>query len=233
MSKTDIFWTDYVQAQERLANTVILYDNNPVYVEGCAPGDPGAMDNPDIPRAQIRDLGVLKASTKSSRKILNSPKFERFRRLPNLGWCNMVANPKTGPLFLSRRPVAGSRLHGLANANTRVENFVLNGDAFFLDGGGYNLMNVVYDQGFTDMHHGRYPTLGAVLANIKENSGIAYSLDFCVWRDTVGIRWLFHKTNKIGIFTGVDTLNLFTKFAYLRETIMQDEAFTLNNIREF
>lgn len=232
MPKSEIFWTDHVQAQERLASTVILYDNEPVYVDGIVGANAGD-DNPSIPRAQIRPCGVAKASAKSSRKILNSPKFERFRRLPNIGWMNMVANPKVGPLFVSRRPVAGSRLHGLANPNIRVENFVINGDNFFLDGGGYNLQNIMYDVGFSDMHHGRYPTLAAVLANIKEGTGIAYSLDFCVWRDAVGIRWLFHKTNKVGIFTGVDTLNLFTKFSYLRETIMDDPAFTLNNIREF
>lgn len=232
MAKSDIFWTDATQAQERLASTVILYDNEPVYVDGIVAAN-REDDNPTIPRAQIRQCGVAKSSIKSSRKILNSPKFERFRKLPNIGWMNMVANPKTGPLFVSRRPVAGSRLHGLANANIRVENFVVNGDNFFLDGGGYNLGNIMYDQGFCDMHHGRYPTLAAVLANIKEGTGIAYSRDFCVWRDAVGIRWLFHKTNKVGIFTGVDTLNLFTKFSYLRETIMEDSAFTLNNIREF
>ena len=232
MAKSDIFWTDATQAQERLVSTVILYDNEPVYVDGIVQANRDD-DSPTIPRAQIRQCGVAKLSVKSSRKILNSPKFERFRKLPNIGWLNMVANPKTGPLFVSRRPVAGSRLHGLANANIRVENFVVNGDNFFLDGGGYNLGNIMYDQGFCDMHHGRYPTLAAVLANIKEGTGIAYSLDFCVWRDAVGIRWLFHKTNKVGIFTGVDTLNLFTKFSYLRETIMDDPAFTLNNIREF
>lgn len=232
MPKSDIFWTDIYQAQERLTNTVILYDNDPVYVEGIF-GANRDDENPKIPRAHIRQCGLQKKASTASRKILNSPKFERFRRLPNIGWMNMVSNPKTGPLFISRRPVAGSRLHGLANANIRIEAFVVNGDNFYLDVNGYNLGNIMYDEGFCDMHHGRYPTLGAILANIKEGTGIAYSLDFCVWRDAVGIRWLFHKTNRVGIFTGVDTLNLFAKYAYLRESIMDDPAFTLNNIREF
>lgn len=230
--RTEIFWTDIHQAQERLTGTVILYDNEPVFVDGIV--NASASDtSPSIPRAAIRQLGVSKGLGKGQRKILNSPKFERFRRLPNLGWMNMVSNPKVGPLFVSRRPVAGSRLHGLANANVRVENFVISPENFYLDGGGYSLTNIIYDEGFCDMHHGRYPSLAAILTNIKEGSGIAYSRDFCVWRDNVGIRWLFHKSNKIGIFTGIDTLNLFTKFNYLRETIIDDPAFTLNNIREF
>lgn len=226
--KSEIFWTDGIQAQERLGNTIILYDGNPCYVAGITGPSP---ETPKIPRIVIRMVGVPKPVPLT--KNLDDPLFERFRVLPKVGWMNYVSSPITGPLFISRRPVAGSRLHGLANPNTRVESFTTSGDSFYLEGGNYNIQTIMNDKGFVDMHRGEYPSLGAILANIKEGTGIAYNRDFCVYRDAVGIRWLFHKTNKVGIFTGVDTLNLFQKYSYLRETIMDDETFTLNNIREF
>src|SRR3546814_489886 len=128
-AKSEIFWTDGTQAQERLGHTIIIYNNTPVFVDGIA--SPGT-DNPKIPRIVFRKVGVPTPALPET-KLLNDPLFERFRKLPLVGWMNYVSSPTAGPLYVSRRPVAGSRLHGLSNANTRVESFVISGDSFYLE----------------------------------------------------------------------------------------------------
>ena len=232
MPKSEIFWTDLDQAAARLTSSLIVYDGRPVYVDSVTSGV-GLDDHPEIPRANIRECGAKGVRATTTRKLLNSPKFSRFRDLPKVGWTNLVANPGQSPILITRRPAAGSRTHGLAGNNTRVSTFAVIGDSVSINHGDYNIFHFINDEGFVDAHVGNYPTLVAILTNIQENSGIAYSREYCVYRDNVGIRWLYKEKNKVGIFTGVDTLNLFQKFSYLREEIMDDPAFTLNNIREF
>src|SRR3546814_18059673 len=52
-AKSEIFWTDGTQAQERLGHTIIIYNNTPVFVDGIA--SPGT-DNPKIPRIVFRKV---------------------------------------------------------------------------------------------------------------------------------------------------------------------------------
>jgi hypothetical protein len=91
----------------------------------------------------------------------------------------------------------------------------------------------MFDKGFCDSHNRKFPSLEKILANIKPGTSIAFSPLFCVVRAGDGLRWMYRETERIGIFTGVDTLNLISKYAYLREEIMNDDLFTLNNLREF
>ena len=53
VDKTDIFWTDAQQAQERLTSTIILYDDRPVYVTDIVTRDREDVEAPHIPRANI------------------------------------------------------------------------------------------------------------------------------------------------------------------------------------
>lgn len=224
MAKTDYFWTDLDQAQQRLNNSVVLYDDQPVYIEEIRGG---YEDN--VPRAFINpcdDQSVRKS------KMLNSPKFKKFRELPKLGWMNSV-NPKVDAVYLSRR-TSTTRVHGLNAENVIVQNFQKTpGVNAKLAGGVYTFRNFNFDKGFCDAHNNVFPSLEKILDKIPENAAIAYSRLFAVVRDNDGIRWLYRGPEKVGIFTGVDTLNLLSKHAYLREEIMEDKAFTLNTIREF
>lgn len=231
VDKTDIFWTDAQQAQERLTSTIILYDDRPVYVTDIVTRDREDVEAPHIPRANIFSVEDRKRVT--SRKRLDSPKFKRFRELPKLGWVN---NPKTGlACYLSRRPVQGSRSHGISEGCLRgVSTFLDDNNNITLSRlGAVAWQDCVFTQAFVNMHQGVYPSLEEVLLNIQENTAVAYSRDFCVVQDRDGIRWLYYKTTKAGIFTGSNTLSLLRNKAYLREMIMDDPAFTLDTITEF
>jgi hypothetical protein len=223
MTATDYFWTSIEQAIERLRGTVVIYDGKPVYVSAIEPNDGGSS----TPKALIHDCDD--PDQKISRKILSSAKFEKFRVLPNLGWVNL--HGRRDAVFVYRRTTA-SRLHGLAGVNTYVEAFDRrNGLSLSLQIVSFD--TVYTDKGFTESHQNNFPNLNEILVSIREDTAIAYSRIFCVSRDNVGIRWLYKNKDRVGLFVGNDTLNIFTKFAFLREEIMADPSFTVNNIREF
>ena len=66
------FWADVEQAQERLVNSLVLYDDQPAYVIEVTGGF-----GDGIPRANL----YLGTSREATRKRLDSPKFKRFREL--------------------------------------------------------------------------------------------------------------------------------------------------------
>lgn len=217
---SSFFWTDAQQAQERLQNSVILYDDIPHYVSAVEAGSEG------IPRLYLAECSPARTA---SRKMSNSPKFKRFRELPKLGWMNSA----TGAALIERA-AATTRVHGLTRANVSILSFRKNAAGRSpLMTGQYSFDSLMYDKGFCDSHQGNFPSLDKILQNIVEESAIAYSRLFCVYRDEVGLRWLYRNKEAVGVFTGTDTLMLLSKFSFLREEIMDDKAFTLNNIREF
>ena len=219
----DIFWTDTTQARERLAGTVVLYDGLPVYVYDVEDGD--NFDD-RIPRANITFCGDTEG--KRQRKRLDSPKFNKFRSLPELGWVN---HPKYGAIYLARR-AARTRLHGLNSANVK--------GIFFYNAPEYGTItyerawDALYNSSyFTDACADKYPPLEAVLLNVQEGSAVAFSRKFAVYRDTLGLRWLYREGERIGIFTNANSLNLIEKFKFYREEIMSERKFTLDNIQEY
>lgn len=219
----DIFWTDSEQARERLAGTVVMYDNLPVYVYDIENGD--NFDD-GVPRANIQFCASKEE--KRQRKRLDSPKFNKFRSLPELGWVNST---KYGAILLARK-AARTRLHGLCQTNVK--------GMFFYNAPEYQIIpyerawEYLYNtQSFVDMCSNVYPALADVLLNVQENSALGFSSKFAVYRDTLGLRWLYRETERIGIFTNSNSLNLLEKFKFYREEIMAEPKFTLDNIQEY
>lgn len=139
-------------------------------------------------------------------------------------------------MFLARRTTTGGRNHGLSDNNVVVHSLSFRADEDALPRiirGENSILNICFNKGFCDTHNFIFPSLDKTLANIKERTAVAVSPMFCVVRSTDGLRWLYRNLERVGIFTGVDTLNLISKYSYLREEIMADKSFTLNNIREF
>jgi hypothetical protein len=220
---SNIFWTDTEQARERLSGTVVLYDGQPVYINDIENGD---NFEDGIPRANISMCGQVDGKT--FRKRLDSPKFNKFRSLPELGWINST---KYGAILLQRRATR-SRLHGLSGNNVYA--------SFFLGMPEYTIgrfergWEAVWNtKSFIDQCNNEYPSLASILLNIEEASGLAFSRKFAVYRDTLGLRWLYRETDRIGIFTNANSLNLLEKFKFYREEIMAEPNFTLDNIQEY
>jgi len=220
---SSIFWTDTEQARERLAGTVVLYDNQPVYINDIENGN--NFDD-GIPRANITICAD--GSGKTSRKRLDSPKFNKFRSLPELGWINSA---KYGAILMSRKATR-SRLHGLNGNNVNTTFFY--GMPEYTAGRFERGWDHTYDtKSFVDLCNNIYPTLESVLLNAQENSALGFSRKFAVYRDTLGLRWLYRESERIGIFTNANSLNLLEKFKFYREEIMSEPKFTLDNIQEY
>lgn len=225
----DMFWTDIQQASDRLRGTTILYDDLPYYVSDIVPGE-ATKERPGMPRAILHACGEGGDNLgKPTRRILNSPKFKRFRTLPNLGWMNS----RRGAVWLTRRPVAGGRSHGYTDNCITTLSFLLRDNGKYSEVRGDPLSNLQTQKGFLEMHQGVYPTLEATLANIKPNTSIAYNREFCVVRDENGFRWMYFRKDRVGLFSSSNNLCLSASFAHLRETIMESPSFTLDNITEY
>jgi hypothetical protein len=220
---SNIFWTDTEQARERLTGTVVLYDGQPVYINDIENGN--NFDD-GIPRANIAVCG--ESGDKVTRKRLDSPKFNKFRSLPELGWVNSA---KYGAILMQRRATR-SRLHGL-NGNNVLATFFY-GMPEYSTGRFERGWDYMYKtKSFVDACNNIYPSLESILLNIQEDSALGFSRKFAVYRDTLGLRWLYRETERIGIFTNANSLNLLEKFKFYREEIMSEPKFTLDNIQEY
>src|SRR5690606_16079633 len=119
---------------------------------------------PEIPRAVLSLCGTGNGSLgKPFRRILNSPKFKRFRQLPKIGWMNT----SQGATHLARRPVAGSRSHGYTQQGISSIGFFINDEGNYTPEPGRSLGELQTEVGFAEMHKGEYPSLEATLANIE------------------------------------------------------------------
>lgn len=222
MQKSEYFWHSVEQAAERLSNTVVLYDDIPVYIQAVEAHQDG------IPRGYIEDL----QNRKAERKMLNSPKFNRFRDLPNLGWVNMMDGTQYGTsLYVERGVRRGTRQHGLNGNNTVVHKLTEAG--IVSPTGSNNAMFgiVMRDRGFLATHRNEYPSLTKVLEIVQEGSPLAFGRKWCV-ATIDGFTYLFRERTRVGIFSGRDTLLLAQKFAYLREELFAEKHFDINNLRE-
>lgn len=218
---TPFFWTDTQQAQERLEGSLVLYGREPVTLRNIREGEEGGS-----PRVDVTYCATPR--TPAVQKRLDSPKFNRFRSLPIIGWVN---SPTGQPVFLERR-VIRARAHGLNDSNVTV--FDLGGKEYLIQPSrDFSFRDIWTTSGFVDSVKGDFPSLEDVLVHIKEKTIIAYSRRYAVLRDTLGIRWLYRNTERIGLFTGNDTLLLLQSTSFYKEEIMEDPLFTLNNIKEF
>lgn len=223
MAKTEYFWTDVGQAQERLIGSVIMYEDYPVYVRDVTTHEDG------IPRVHFVKCSDSKGEI--FRKMANSPKFHRYRLLPSLGWFNMEGDGRT--LFVDRR-VVSTRTHGIYAGNTVTSSLVTARREIQFDAGNRASFDYIWpDPGFSKAQKNEYPSMASILQRIKDGSAIAYSLRYCIIKDFEGMIWLYRNLDKVGLIIGNETLYIISSKAYLREEIMEDPAFSLTSIREF
>lgn len=224
----DMFWTDHQQASERLLNTVVLYDKTPVLVERV---ESGGNFTDGVPRCYIRD--ITKEGSKAVRKRLDSPKFNKYRDLPELGFVN---NNKTYRASLLSRRVVRSRQHGLSDNNVICYTLIYKEegrDEYYVGAhAGMSFSSLFFSEQLKAMFDNEYPPLRDILSNLQQKHFIAYSRKFAVYRDSNDMMWLYRLHERVGFFSNNDTLTLFKKARGYREEIMEDVAFTLNNIAE-
>lgn len=238
--ETSFFWTDTGQARDRLNSTVIMYDGEPYKVMEIRDGE-GYTDG--VPRAVLRPMGMGRsAEPKLITRTLSSPKFEKFRALPPLGWVNMdrllsgSRKVAKNAVFLKRRSQRRVS-HGFNNNNIYVYGLynTKNSDPVCLSSGGSFrfVSDVAMDVGYMDACLKRFPPMEDILANVEEGSIVAYNPLYAIQRDNRGMFWLLRETTPVGFFAGADTLILLKQGRCYREEIQLDPTFTCNTIKEF
>jgi hypothetical protein len=216
MPESSMFWTDATQAAERLTGSHILYGDAPVYVmEVTGRGEPQATIRtwPEGGLTQVK---------------LADPKFHKFRKLPPLGWVNYSKNKMA--VLLERRPIRG-RTHGLADNNTLVGSFDTENEILVYRN--YSYSHIAKDPAYVEICKTGYPRLKDVLQHVREGTSIAFSPMYAIYRDQLGLRWLYRSKDKIGIFSDVENFLLPTKFRHFREELRDSSVFTINNIKDF
>lgn len=218
MLKTDFFWTDAAQAEERLRGSYILYGDSAVYVERIANSRSAGL------KAEVTIFPEGKAGNIS----LSDPLFHRFRKPLPTGWVNNLYSKRA--YFLQRSPQR-SRVHGMTSGSTAVYTILSDGRMRPSDEMRFDV--VVRDQQYQEAIRGDYPALELILDRLKIGTCIAFSNNMALFRDTDGVRWLYIGNDKVGLFTGSDTLLLLSSFSYVKEQLTEAAEFTVNNIVEF
>lgn len=239
------FYENLKEATMRLVSTIVLYDGKPYYVLTICDHNPDGifrvymddMSRPDglaiwrfpgIPYewydegddtrgkrmdeflSNYPDGGII-------RKMMNSPKFDRFRPFP-LGMCNV----NDTVVYMERAPCRQTQ-QGLTNAMINYTSVTLakslsstiarSRDVRF---GGYEMYRTIV---------GDYPSPFECLQNLNDpsvvNAGAGFHRNFALVKGPVGLLFLVYKQNIVGYMPNGDfsRLTLNSEFRHTKEVI--------------
>jgi len=209
--KNKFFWTDEVQAQERLNNTFIKHNDDVVFVSH--------IENEKIFYINYVDDTI-------GNDTLDSVSWKRFRVLPPIGWLNIDRQKDVhrgvkkyvGGVYLNRRAVR-SRSHGLNDTNIQIFSFqpdekgLVNDKSFILKD--------VYKCGFYKDPE-QYPSFTEAFRHLRNGFCVALSPKFALIKDSDGLTWLYRKRLKVALIPNVATLFLLASCKYYREDILEN-----------
>jgi len=242
MTDYENFYENLKEARRRIRNTVVLYDGLPYYVlcisdhrsdgifrvyldplvtEGSmehrvkeVPYD--WMDSGDRTVGHVMDeyLERERNNTKIIRKMMNSPKFNRFRPFP-LGMTNYMNQV----CYLTRTPTRPLTNQGLVSSAVKADKIDLNPSNKFTRG----MAPSLYDTSMCKTILGLYPSINEVIDNLRDpdiiDQGCAFHREFAVLRGPINTLFLAYKTDIIGLLCNKDTSRVMIprEFAYCKE----------------
>lgn len=188
----------------RLNNTVVLYENKPVYITKIA----GPAETEDeIARVYFHELPLGGAVKRETRKFLSSRKFDL--RPFRMGYMNF----KSEAVFLSRTPIRQNR-QGLGADNVLLYDFKgeLKNNLSFRD--------VLYSKGFVDMVKNLYPDFPKARDLLKNNDATSVAVNRAfsfVKDDQLDVCVLLYKNSKCGLLLDDEKgVRVPPKFHFLR-----------------
>jgi len=214
---TDFFWEDLAQANDRLSGSYVPYNGAVVYIREVQEGRDGPVAAANI-----------YPTKKHSFLPLNDKGFHRFRKTLPKGWTNCYSAKRA--LYLSRGAVRTTK-HGMTTTNTKVGN--ISPPIFEMYWRDYDLGNVVQDEGYSQAVNNDFPDMREVLRIIKPEGVIALSNKLAISMDNEGLRRLHYHKDTVGVFTGVSSLLLTSKFSYLKEEILESPEVSFTSMTEF
>lgn len=246
------FYENIKEAHMRLVNTVVLYDGEPYYILTITDHNPDGVfrvymdplgrpeglvhqnhevpyewyDEPGMSRGQKMDqwleknekLGII-------RKMMNSPKFNRFRPFP-LGMCNIVGRV----YYVERGPVRHTQqglMQTMLNSTPLALDYQSVPGASKRSSASPNIFSV----DFYNTIMGKYPTARECLDNLNDpkigNEGAAFSRNFCFVRGPLDMMFLGYKEDIVGYLphSDFDEIRLGKQFGHVREAVSELELF--------
>lgn len=214
MGKRDIDfrWADAEQASSRLRETFVLYGDDVFYVSRIEPNANGGLSA----------RGHFPLSKKNATYPLEDENFHGFRKLPPLGWSNLVGADKPMAVYMRRIP-ARSNGHGLKNSRVSVYGMEKDG---WGPSRGYDYNTVTADQGYKEMMSGIFPTPSEIMENLRVPSVVAFSRLYAIRRNQLGEFTLYRRGDFVGsLSSGEITIGKGSEWCReeLEETIPRDE----------
>ena len=213
------FYENLKEARRRIDDTVVLYDGLPYYVLAISDHKPddifrvyldplvteGDMehymkrvpyewhDEPDRKVGHVMDEYLdSNKDSKIIRKMMNSPKFERFRPFP-LGMCNFQG----GVSYLTRMPTRPMTNQGLTGSGVKAERLDLNETRGML-GRGY--CPTLFSTSMCKTILGVYPSINEVIENLLDpevvDDGSAFHREFAIMCGPINTLFLTIVTGK-------------------------------------
>lgn len=195
------------EANQKLAQSVILYDGRPVFIQQCI---------------NLNLLGwflPLKGEVNFTANLpIQDPKW-RFSRI-RLGYVNMADRS----VFLARQPIRRSR-QGICRDNLISCETVEKG-----------FTNVTPDQfsrliripEFVNTLKGTFPAFQECFEGVVRGGGrvsMAFSRGFCIERDDFDLAFIRHNAQRVAVsYDKSRTFNLPREFLHLRESLLENGA---------
>lgn len=180
-----------IDAKQRLEATVVLYDNEPVYISRVVEA------RADDPKPHIFRVVSLPLPLKRDMGNLDNPEFRKFISSKNFDLSTIplgFLNYKGQVFYCSRVPRRQYR-QGISENTLNIEEVSIEKEKPTI-----RLSNLVYEQVFVDMIKGKYPTFEECVGLAQAGGAAAFGRTFAVVQDEDldGLLYLYHKTEKVG-----------------------------------
>lgn len=251
------FYETINEARMRLDETIVLYDGIPYHVLCVTDHKPDGIfrvyldpvaddgkpfhrktavpynwcDEPGMTKGQKMDEWLDSTTGKSSpilRKMMNSPKFNKFRPFP-LG----MLNCKGRAMYVERSPTRHTQ-QGLTGAGLNGLYFdVIDGSGSFSRPGGQTDVSSTCP-GLYSTIMGIYPDVDLTLTNLTDdsisNTSTAFHREFAIVRGPMNLLFLAYKGEVIGYlpYSNTNEIKIGAKFSYVKEVV--DELACFNKI---
>lgn len=243
MASYQNFYETLAEAEMRLTNTVVLYDDEPYYVlavtnhkndgifrvyldwlgndngpvhrkDGNIPTLNYGQGHPNTGPAMDAYIDPKPEGYGVIRKMANSPSFNKFRPFP-LGMCNVEGSC----WYAERRPTRHAQ-QGLTSDMIQQSRVGTVSSGLSRSRG-----VTIYDRSFYDMVKGNYPTPDECLKNLLDpsitNTAVGFHRLFALVRGPMDLLFLVYKEDVVGFLPNYDfsLLKMGKKTGHLREMV--------------
>lgn len=200
---TGMYWTDYAQAKDRVEGSFVMLNDDPVYIR--------AVGSAKVPLVAYDNLRT--GARESSTSIAD---FGDFRRLPPLGWVNLINTGRPMAAYLRREPIRG-RKHGLSPDSVSIRIFSRDTLIITRD---HHINDIFRDPGYCQGLDGDYPSFDDVYEKTPQGTGVAVSRKLLIYHDDNGMRWLYRHRERVG-FVSKGKIQVFASKAYHLEDLRE------------